>query len=118
MAPYRLCNSEKLYGAIRPLKGYEMEYIYPCKNEGKCRQLMFEGMGLSWSDTYPKFGKINVTTDSPMGIPVYRGNYKCCTQCHLPLDRAESETANKLYGITAKDIPEPDAEFMRILSGF
>ena len=92
-------------------------YLYPCKTEGKCRQLMFEESGFAWYDSYPKFGKINVVTDSPMGFPVNRGSYKCCTQCHLPLNQAESVLANKLYGISLKDA-EPDDDFMRILSGF
>jgi hypothetical protein len=80
---------------------------------------MFEEMGLTWSDTYPKHGSIRVETDSPMGFPVHRGNYKCCTKCHLPLNKAESAKANKLYGNgSALDIPEPDKDFLELLNGF
>lgn len=96
-----------------------MEYIFPCKTGGKCRQIMFQENGLPWYESYPKFGKVNVITDSYMGFPVHRGSYKCCTQCHLPLDQAESVLANKLWGTgTAKDIPEPDKDFLELLNGF
>lgn len=94
-----------------------MEYIFPCKNEGRCRQIMFQENNLAWYDSYPKFGKINVVTDSPMGFPVHRGSYKCCTQCHLPLDGIESALANRLYGISAKDI-EIDDDFLKVLNEF
>ncbi len=79
---------------------------------------MFQQMGLAWYESYPKNGVIQVITDSPMGFPQHRGSYKCCTHCHLPLNQAESVLANKLHGITAKDIPDPDEEFLRILSEF
>jgi hypothetical protein len=95
-----------------------MEYIHPCKTEGKCQQLEFQDMGLPWYESYPKNGVIRVETDSPMGFPVWRGNYKCCTKCHLPLNQAESVKANALYGLTTKDIEEPDEDFMRLLNEF
>lgn len=94
------------------------EYLQPCKNEGDCRKLMFEDMGITWQDYYPKFGHITVITDSPMGFPVNRGQFRCCTQCHLPLNRAEAALANKLYGFTTADIPLPDDDFMRLLNEF
>lgn len=95
-----------------------MEYIHPCKTEGKCRQLMFQTNGWAWYESYPKNGVIQVITDSPMGFPVHRGSYKCCTHCHLPLNQAESVKANNLYGLSTKDIAEPDDEFMRLLNEF
>ena len=76
---------------------------------------MFQKNNLPWYDSYPKFGKVNVVTDSYMGFPVHRGSYKCCTQCHLPLDRAESVLANKLYGIKLEE-QTVDPDFLRMLS--
>lgn len=95
-----------------------MEYLQPCPTEGKCRQIMFNNNGLAWYDSYPKYGKRTVITDSPMGFPVNRGQFRCCTQCHLPLNRAEADIANKLYGLTTASIPEQDDDFMRLLNEF
>lgn len=95
-----------------------MKYQYPCPTEGKCRQLLFQKNGLAWYDSYPKFGHVTVITDSPMGFPVNRGQFRCCTQCHLPLNRAEADIANKLYGLTTANIEEPDDAFMELLNEF
>lgn len=95
-----------------------MEYLKPCPTEGKCRQIMFQQMGLAWYDSYPKHGRINVITESPMGFPVHRGSFKCCTHCHFPLNGAETALANKLYGLTTASIPEPDDDFLRLLNEF
>ena len=90
-------------------------YIYPCKNEGKCRQLEFQKMGLAWYESYPKHGVVQVRIDSKFGFEKFVGRYKCCTQCHLPLNRTESIKANKLHGYTLEEEPE-DTEFLELLN--
>ena len=94
------------------------EYVFPCKSNGKCRQLTFERMGLEWSGNYPKNGVIQVTTVSEkFGIPQWQGKYKCCTECHLPLNQAEAAKANKLLDNKLEDM-KPDDDFLETLNGF
>lgn len=92
-------------------------YIFPCENNGDCRKLTFEKMGADWSDSYPKNGVIQVNTVGKHGIPQWRGKYKCCTQCHLPLNQAEAAKANKLLGNKLTDM-KPDDDFLGLLDEF
>lgn len=92
-------------------------YLYPCKTGGKCRQLMFEKEGWDWPFNSPRHGTYQVWIDSKFGFQKHVGSYKCCTQCHLPLNKAESIKANKLYGYTLED-DKPDDEFLELLDGF
>lgn len=93
------------------------EYVTPCKNNGNCRRLMFEDMGLKWGD-YPSHGWFRLDAISEKHkIPQYIGKYKCCTQCHLPINLAEAARANKLLGFTLEEL-KPDDEFMELLNGF
>lgn len=94
------------------------EYVFPCKTEGNCRKLDFESYGWEWSDSYPKNGVIQVITSTePHNIPQWRGKYKCCTLCHLPLNSAEAAKANKLLGYKLEDV-KPDDNFLELLNGF
>ena len=94
------------------------EYVYPCENAGDCRKLMFESYGWEWSDKYPENGVVQViTSKEPYNIPQWRGKYKCCTQCHLPINLAEAAKANKLLGYKLEDV-KPDNDFLETLNGF
>lgn len=93
------------------------EYVFPCKSNGQCRQLMFNEHGWEWSEGYPKNGVVQVTTVGKFDIPQWRGKYKCCTQCHLPLNQAEAARANKLLGNKLEDV-KIDDDFMELLNGF
>lgn len=96
----------------------EAEYVYPCKTGGKCRQLMFEENGWNWSYNYPTNGVVQVTTIAQkFDIPQWRGSYKCCTQCHLPLNLAEAEKANRFLDNKLEDV-KIDDDFMELLNGF
>lgn len=92
------------------------EYVFPCKTLGKCRQLMFEEHGWVWSDTNPRNGVIQVVTSGKHDIPQWRGKYKCCTQCHLPLNLAEAEKANRFLGHKLEDV-KIDDDFLELLNG-
>lgn len=92
-------------------------YVYPCENDGDCRKLMFQELGLEWSDGYPENGVVQVTTVGKFDIPQWRGKYKCCTQCHLPLNMAEAAKANKLLGNKLEEM-KPDDDFLEMLSDF
>lgn len=94
-------------------------YIYPCKTGGKCQQIMFEEMGLAWSDTYPKNGTINFYADSDLLGPqsVFKGSYKCCTKCHLPLNQIEANRANSYKGYKLED-EKFDEDFLGVLDEF
>lgn len=93
-----------------------MAYIYPCKTGGKCQQHLFESYGIPWRDSYPKNGVIGIWTDKGYGFDSFRGRYKCCTQCHLPLNQLEATKANKLLGNKLEEVVFDD-EFMELLNG-
>ena len=94
------------------------EYVYACSTGGKCRQIMFEENGFPWDHRYPTNGVIQViTTSEKFNIPQWRGSYKCCTHCHLPLNLAEAAKANKLLGYKLEDV-KPDNSFLELLNGF
>lgn len=92
-------------------------YIYACKTEGKCRQLLFEKEGWEWPFNSPRHGTVQVRIDSKFGFQKHVGSYKCCTQCHLPLNAAESIKANKLYGNKLED-EKFDDDFLGVLDEF
>lgn len=97
--------------------GHDKEFITPCKNGGKCRQLMFEELNQNIPFDYPKHGSITViTTSEKHDIPQWRGRYKCCTLCHLPLNLAEAEKANRFLGKKLDDV-KIDDDFMELLNG-
>lgn len=77
-----------------------MKYIYACKTNGRCRQLMFEAHGFKWSENFPKFGHKRVY---PLNTKSF--TYDCCTQCHLPLNGFVARGLNAKLGI-----PEPDID--------
>jgi hypothetical protein len=78
---------------------------------------MFKDMGLAWYESYPKNGVCNVWTDKGYGFESFRGSYKCCTGCHLPLNQQEATEANKLYGYSLEEEVFDD-DFMELLNGF
>lgn len=76
---------------------------------------MFESHGWEIPDGYPRNGVIQVITSSEkFDIPQWRGKYKCCTQCHLPLNQAEAAKANRFLGNKLEDV-KIDADFMELL---
>lgn len=98
--------------------GHDKEFITPCKSGGKCRQIKFEQLNLNWSYNYPDHGVIQIITSSEKhDIPQWRGKYKCCTLCHLPLNLAEAEKANRFLGKKLEDV-KIDDDFMDLLNGF
>lgn len=96
----------------------DAEYVYPCKTGGKCAQLHYEKMGWDFASFIPRNGVIQVTTIAQkFDIPQWRGSYKCCTQCHLPLNLAEAEKANRFLDNKLEDV-KIDDDFMELLDGF
>lgn len=103
-----------------PKRIRDMEYIYPCKTLGKCGQNAYEARGGTGWDALnaPKNGVTQVTTIAEKyDIPQWRGSYKCCTLCHLPLNLAEAEKANRLLDNKLEDV-KIDDDFMELLNGF
>jgi len=71
-----------------------MSYIYACKTNGKCRQLMFESYGFKWSENFPTEGHKRVYPLSPNDY----SRYDCCTQCQLPLNGFVARGLNARLG--------------------
>lgn len=92
-------------------------YLYPCKTQGKCRENMFTAQGWTIPLTAPKNGTVQVYVDTKFGFQKHVGHYKCCTQCHAPLNQVEANKANRLHGYTL-DNDKPDDDFLEVLNGF
>lgn len=93
------------------------EYIYPCKNNGDCRKLLYEEQGWNWDTGYPPYGVVHVTEMTVHGFEVTRAGFKCCTQCHLPINQAEATRVNRELGLDIVDV-EIDDDFMELLNEF
>ena len=91
-------------------------YVFPCKNKGECRRLEWEKWGKEYPEYAVKHGVVSVWVNSKHGFEVFKGRYKCCTGCHLPLNQAEATLANKLLGNTLEEITFDD-EFLELLNG-
>lgn len=92
-------------------------YVYPCTTKGRCKHIEWGKWGKVYPDYGIKHGVVNVWVDSPHGFEVFKGAYKCCIGCHLPLNQAEATLANKLLGNSLED-EKPDLEFLELLNGF
>ena len=80
-------------------------YQFPCPTDGQCRKLLFERYG--W----------NVKIYSLWGYKrIFGVRYRCCTQCHLPLNKKVADWLNQELGYTSDDI-EIDKDFMELLNG-
>lgn len=96
-------------------------YIYPCKNNGKCRQLKFEEWGMKWVTYAHDYGTVQVYSDSKHGDWTNRiASFKCCTSCHLPINQAEATRINKELGLSLEDITDDtfDDDFLEALNDF
>ena len=83
-----------------------MEYIFPCPTDGHCRKLLMEkDFGGIWFE-YVKYGTRRI-----FGV-----KFKCCTQCHLPISKRESDRLNKELGYSLNDI-KVDPDFLELLDG-
>lgn len=93
------------------------EYIYPCKNNGKCRQIYFENMGFVW-ETFPHdYGVVHIYENSKHGDWSDRvASFKCCTKCNLPINQAEATRINGELGLSLAEV-EIDDDFMELLNG-
>lgn len=79
---------------------------------------MFEEYGIEWLDTFRKYGVVQVHSKSAHGDWTNKvAEFKCCTQCHLPVDQAEATKINKLLGLDL-DTVEIDDDFMELLNDF
>lgn len=93
-------------------------YIYPCKNNGRCRQLKFEEWGMNWETYHSDHGTVHVYSDSKHGDWVNRlASFKCCTSCHLPVNQAEATRINKLLGLELAEV-KIDDDFLELLNDF
>lgn len=80
-------------------------YVFPCKTNGQCLALLFESYG--W----------HIRIYSSVGYRRMFGvKYRCCTQCHLPINKRESDWLNKELGYTPNDI-DIDPNFLDLLNG-
>lgn len=94
------------------------EYIYPCKTDGRCRQLKFEEWGMKWETFSHDYGTVHIYRDSAHGNWSNRvASFKCCTSCHLPINQAEATRINRELGLELKEV-EIDDEFMELLNDF
>lgn len=93
-------------------------YIFPCKNNGKCRQLYFEEMGFKWVTYSHDYGTVQVYSDSKHGKWDNRiANFKCCTGCHLPINQTEATRINRELGLELAEIVIDD-DFLELLNDF
>lgn len=95
-------------------------YIFPCKTNGKCRQLKFEEWGMKWVTYNHDFGVVHIYKDSKHGSWDNRiASFKCCTSCHLPINQAEATRINKELGLSVEDTAvDIDPDFLELLNGF
>ncbi len=95
-------------------------YIFPCKNNGKCRQLHFEEMGFKWVTYETDHGVVHIYKDSAYGKWDNRiASFKCCTQCNLPVNQAEATRINKELGLAVDTSEEQyDDDFLAALNDF
>lgn len=93
-------------------------YIFPCKTNGRCRQLYFEDMGFKWVTYSHDYGTVHIFSDSKHGAWVNKvAQFKCCTKCHLPINQAEATRINKELGLTLAEVVIDD-DFMELLNDF
>lgn len=92
-------------------------YVFPCKNNGRCRQMMYEEQGWNWTGHYPKYGVVHLYEETKFGFETFRAGYHCCTQCHLPVDQAEATKLNTLLGFKLDEVVIDD-EFLELLNDF
>lgn len=82
-------------------------YVFPCKTNGRCRQLLLEkAFPNTWIERSVTYG-----TKRIFGV-----KFKCCTQCHLPVSKREAEWLNKELGYSLSDIVI-DPTFLDLLNG-
>jgi hypothetical protein len=75
-------------------------YVHACSNAGRCRQLIFESHGYVWKPFWidPETG---VTHSTGIGYGLSKVNdikFKCCIQCHKPVNAFEAIDLNKKLG--------------------
>jgi len=91
-------------------------YIYPCKNNGKCRQLKFEEWGMNWETFNSDHGVVHIYKDSAHGSWDNKiASFKCCTQCHLPINQAEATRINRELGFELAEV-KIDDDFLELLN--
>lgn len=94
------------------------EYLYPCKNNGRCRELKFQAWGMKWVTYEHDYGVVHIYSKSEYGDWSDRTNsFKCCTSCHLPINQAEATRINRELGLSLKEV-EIDDDFMELLNDF
>jgi hypothetical protein len=93
-------------------------YLFPCKNNGRCRQLKFEEWGMKWNTYAHDYGSVNIFQDSAYGDWDNKiASFKCCTQCHLPINQVEATRINRLLGYELTEV-EVDDDFLELLNDF
>lgn len=95
-------------------------YIFPCKTNGDCRKQKFEEWGMKWITYATDFGVVHIYKDSAHGSWDNRiASFKCCTQCHLPINQAEATRINRELGfelVASND--DYDDDFLAALNDF
>jgi len=81
-------------------------YVFPCPNNGRCRQILME-------EVFGRYFPVFVYNGTRR---IYGVQFKCCTQCHLPVSKREAERLNRELGYTPNDI-EIDSDFLELLNG-
>ena len=80
-------------------------YVFPCETNGQCAAKLYERYG--W----------NVKIYSLWGTRrIFGVKFKCCTRCHLPLNKREADRLNKELGYSLSDV-EVDKDFLELLNG-
>lgn len=78
---------------------------------------MFEEQGFKWETYACDHGVVNLDRPNEHGWTTRIGSYKCCTQCHLPINQAEATRVNKLLGFELAEI-KVDDDFLELLNDF
>lgn len=79
-------------------------YQFPCPTDGQCRAILMADIK-GWKQYVP-YG-----TKRLFGV-----KFKCCIQCHLPLNKREADRLNKELGYSLDDI-KIDPDFLDLLNG-
>jgi|SRR5213595_2204003 len=87
-------------------------YLFPCPTKGRCARIAFEEVDWEWDDSYPSFGNFNIRDEEGKSLFYF----KCCTNCHKPLNQEQATKVNAFLGNTLEEL-KIDDDFLELLNG-
>lgn len=89
------------------------ERLSSCPTDGRCRELMFDKHGIDKRGLDFGPGTKTALKDEPVFSEL---RYKCCSDCHLPVNQQEAARINRWLGVSASEIVlELDDDFLNAL---